>query len=199
MIMDVRAIPVDAIRVSALNTRKNLDAGTEDGGIDNLAASISEKGLVNPVTVRETLDGRYELIAGQRRLLAFRRLGRTAIPANVRDDLGDADATVLSLIENVQRADMHPLDKAQAYEVIRTERGCAAGRQGNGRQSSDRPAHALAALVAPWAKCIGASTSYCAVPEASGRCPWASARRADRQTIPAASRSRWRWSGGRTC
>ena len=116
-------IPLDEIRISALNTRKDLDAGTEDVGIDSLADSIREKGLVNPVTVRETDDGEYELIAGQRRLLAFGRLRRTSIPAVVRGDLGDADATVLSLIENVQRADMHPLDKARAYDAIRTEYG----------------------------------------------------------------------------
>ena len=121
--MDVKEIPLDEIRISALNTRKDLDAGTEDVGIDSLADSIREKGLVNPVTLRETRDGKYELIAGQRRLLAFRRLRRTSIPAVVRSNLDDADAAVLSLIENVQRADMHPLDKARAYDAIHTKYG----------------------------------------------------------------------------
>ena len=113
------------IRVSSLNTRKDLDAGTEDVGIDNLADSIRVNGLVNPVTVRmvREADGEYDLIAGQRRFLAFHRLGKTTIAAIVRDDLADTDATVLSFIENVQRADMHPMDKARAYEAIRAEYG----------------------------------------------------------------------------
>ena len=121
--MEIKEIPIELIRVSDLNTRKDLDAGTEDGGIDNLADSIRENGLLNPVTVMVGGDGTYELIAGQRRFRAFRRLGKDSIPAIVRNKLQDADATVLSLIENVQRADMHPIDKAKAYEAIYRQYG----------------------------------------------------------------------------
>lgn len=113
-------IPLGAIRVSSLNTRKDLDAGTEDASIDNLADSIREKGLLSPVIVRETSAGHYELIAGQRRFLACRRLGMATMPATVRDDLGDTDATIVSLVENVHRADMNPMDKARAYQAIRS-------------------------------------------------------------------------------
>ena len=121
--MKIREIPLNAVRVSTLNTRKDLESGSEDVGIVNLADSIKEKGLLNPVIVRESADGKYELIAGQRRFLAFRRLGKTTIPATLRNDLGDADATVISLVENVQRADMNPVDKARAYKAIRDEYG----------------------------------------------------------------------------
>ena len=68
--MDFREIPVDQITVSEFNTRKDLGAGTEDSSLDDLAASIKEKGLLNPIIVRGTSSGGLELIAGQRRLLA---------------------------------------------------------------------------------------------------------------------------------
>ena len=99
--MEVRAIPVDAVGASALNTRKDRAAGTEGGASTIPEASIGENGLANTGTVGETHDGRYESIAGRRRLLAFRRLGRTPIRANVRRDLGDADATAMSLTGTV--------------------------------------------------------------------------------------------------
>lgn len=116
--MKVIELPLSAIRVSDLNTRKDLNAGSEDAGISELAESINEQGLINPIIVRETNDGSYELIAGQRRFLAFQKLGRNTISASIRKDLQDADATALSLVENVQRADMHPMDKAKAYQSL---------------------------------------------------------------------------------
>ena len=65
-------------------------------------------------------NGQYDLIAGQRRLLACRKIGMMTIPAIVRTDLEDFEATVISLVENVQRADMSPMDKAKAYQGIQT-------------------------------------------------------------------------------
>ena len=121
--MQTIEVELSAISVSDSNTRKDLAAGTEDTGIDDLANSIREQGLLSPITVRTIADGRYDLIAGQRRLLAFRKLGMTTIPAIVRDDLADTDATIVSLVENVHRADMSPLDKARAYQSIHTKYG----------------------------------------------------------------------------
>ena len=121
--MEIASIPLAAISVSAFNTRKDLDAGTEDAGIGDLAASIRERGLLGPITVRRQPDGGFELIAGQRRFLACQQLGMASIPAIVRDDLDDTDATVISLVENVHRADMSPLDKAQAYQRIHERYG----------------------------------------------------------------------------
>ncbi len=111
------------MRVSDFNTRKDLDAGTEDTTIDDLADSIRERGLLSPIIVRMTADGHYDLFAGQRRLLAHRKLGMTTIPAIIRNDLDDTEATIVSLVENVQRADMNPLDKAKAYAGIRAKYG----------------------------------------------------------------------------
>ena len=116
--MEIRDIALDQIKVSAFNTRKDLSAGTEDTDIDDLANSIRDCGLLSPITVRMTSDGQYDLVAGQRRYLAFQRLGRNAIPAIIKDDLDDTGATVVSLVENVHRADMNPMDKAKAYQGI---------------------------------------------------------------------------------
>ena len=121
--MDVRDIPLKSIQLSQFNTRKDLGDGTDDTNADNLAESIREKGLLNPVTVRETTPGRYELVAGQRRFMACQSLEMNSIPAIVMADMSDADAVVISLIENVQRADMNPMDKARAYDQIMKNRG----------------------------------------------------------------------------
>ncbi len=117
--MDIRDVPIEQIVVSRLNTRKDLAAGSEDSSIDDLAESIREKGLLNPVMVRTKPDGGYELIAGQRRLLACRKIGLQNIAAFIRSELDDTDATAISLIENVHRAEMNPLDKSKALAALR--------------------------------------------------------------------------------
>lgn len=116
--MEVKDIETNLINVSSLNTRKDLGAGTEDASLDDLASSIKEQGLLNPVIVQRKDDGTYDLIVGQRRFLACKKLGWTKIPAIIRDKMDDTDATILSLVENVHRADMSPIDKARAYQKI---------------------------------------------------------------------------------
>ncbi|MCW3134992.1 MAG: ParB/RepB/Spo0J family partition protein [Methanophagales archaeon] len=116
--MEVKEIRIAEIELSEFNTRKDLNAGTEDTGIEDLANSIKEKGLLNPITVRRNIDDTYSLIAGQRRFLACKSLGWDTIPAIIRDITDDTDATIISLIENVHRADMNPIDKARAYQMI---------------------------------------------------------------------------------
>lgn len=115
--MEATDIPLALIRVSPSNTRKDMEAGTEDTGLLDLIESIRVHGLINPVIVQER-DGGYEVVAGQRRLQACRELGMTTIPAVIRNDLDPTDATVLSLVENIHRADMNPIDKANAYKAI---------------------------------------------------------------------------------
>lgn len=116
--MEVRDINMADIRLSEFNIRKDLDAGTEDTGLEDLAQSIKDKGLLNPLIVRRLSDGTYELIAGQRRFLACQRLGWETVPAIIRDITDDTDVTILSLVENVHRADLNPIDKARAYQKI---------------------------------------------------------------------------------
>lgn len=106
------------IQLSEFNIRKDLGAGTEDAGLENLAESIKDKGLLNPLIVRRLDDRTYELIAGQRRFLACQRLGWETIPAIIRDIDDSTDATILSLVENIHRADLNPIDKSKAYQKI---------------------------------------------------------------------------------
>lgn len=116
--MDTIEIALADITVSSFNTRKDMVAGTEDTKLTDLVDSIREHGLINPVMVMDRDDGGYDLIAGQRRFRACQQLGRATITAIVRNDLDPTDATVLSLVENVHRADMNPIDKARAYWAI---------------------------------------------------------------------------------
>lgn len=111
-------LPLSSLFMSTLNTRTDLQAGQEDSGIDELAESIREKGLLQPITVRPSPDGRYEVIVGQRRLRACHKAGLDPVPCLVRDDLSDTDAVAISLVENVHRADMNPLDKARALKAL---------------------------------------------------------------------------------
>ena len=115
--MEIKEINLDDIDISEFNTRKDLGAGTEEASLDDLANSIREKGLLSPIMVRKK-NGKYDLVAGQRRFLACKKIGLQTIHSIIRDDLDDTDATIISLIENVQRADMNPLDKAKAYKII---------------------------------------------------------------------------------
>ena len=121
--METVEVPLTAIRISPQNTRRDLESGNEDATLDDLADSIRELGLLQPVTVMKKSDGGYDLIAGQRRFLACKQVGMTTVPAIVRDDLDATDATVISLVENVHRADMSPIDKARAYKAIHDRYG----------------------------------------------------------------------------
>lgn len=115
---EIVRIPLDRLHVSPYNTRKDLEAGQEDASIEDLAESIRQHGLMSPLIVRPCPDGTYEVISGQRRLRACQRIGYNPVPCIVREGVDDAEATVLSLVENVQRADMDPLDKARALQTL---------------------------------------------------------------------------------
>lgn len=121
--MILREIEIHRVEVSEFNTRKNLADGEHDSTIADLAKSIQKQGLLNPITVYQKPNGRYALIAGQRRLLACKQLEWSVIPAIVRDGMTDNDATAISLIENVHRADMNPRDKAIALKALLSRLG----------------------------------------------------------------------------
>jgi ParB family chromosome partitioning protein len=91
MSMEVRDIPVTKITISTLNIRKHLDADHENGTFEDLADSIRENGLLNPITVIQKGD-LYELDIGLNRLLACQYIGLKTIPAIVRDDISNADS-----------------------------------------------------------------------------------------------------------
>jgi ParB family chromosome partitioning protein len=105
-------LPVDAIERSAAQPRKRFD----EASLEELAASIREHGVVEPILVRRQ-GARYRIVAGERRWRAAQRAGLQEIPAVVRD-ASDRQAFELALVENLQRADLNPIEEAEAYDVL---------------------------------------------------------------------------------
>jgi ParB family chromosome partitioning protein len=104
-------IPLERVRPSRQQPRTNFDPE----GISELAASIRRHGVLQPIVVSREGDG-YELVAGQRRVLAARLAGKTTISAVVRDDV--RDRLELALVENLQRADLNAIETARAYKLL---------------------------------------------------------------------------------
>jgi len=94
----------------------------DEQAIEDLAASIAERGVIQPVIVRPTASGKYQLVAGERRWRAAQRAQLHEIPALVRD-LGERDVMALALIENLQREDLNPVEEAQAYQRLSEQEG----------------------------------------------------------------------------
>lgn len=109
----IRNIPIDDIRPNSFQPRIRFD----DRHLAELAASIRLAGLMQPVVVRAVEGGKFELIAGERRWRACRMAGMDAVPAIVRraDDRNSAE---LALIENVQRTDLNPIERANAFRAL---------------------------------------------------------------------------------
>jgi len=87
-------------------------------GLQELADSIKEKGIIQPLVVVSNSDGTYGLIAGERRLRASKLIGLESVPVILREVSGDDELLELALIENVQRQDLNPIEEAQAYEKL---------------------------------------------------------------------------------
>jgi len=111
----VREININLIRPGPSQTRGDFKKET----IASLALSIKEHGMLQPVLVREIPDG-YELIAGERRFRACQAAGLKKINAIVKY-LDDNEAAVVSLIENIQRQDLNPIEEAKAYDQLATK------------------------------------------------------------------------------
>lgn len=111
----VLQIPIVQIRPSKYQPRVDFN----EERLSELMNSIKEKGVVQPVLVRKTHDG-YELIAGERRLRAVRKLGFADIPAIVKD-VGDIDMLEMALIENIQREELNPIEEAHAFQRFITD------------------------------------------------------------------------------
>lgn len=109
-------IETGQIERNPYQTRTRFDAAA----LDELAKSIAATGVVQPVVVRALADGRYQLIAGERRWLASQRAGKPTIPAIVRE-VSDEQAMEMTIVENLQRADLNPMEQARAYERLGRE------------------------------------------------------------------------------
>jgi ParB family transcriptional regulator, chromosome partitioning protein len=116
VVADVRSlkhVPIDMIRANPLNPRKHF---AEDD-LESLAQSLRDKGLLQPIVVRPASTGGYEIVAGERRWRAAQRAAIHDVPVLIRE-LDDRETLEIALIENVQRADLNPLEEARAYKQL---------------------------------------------------------------------------------
>jgi ParB family chromosome partitioning protein len=111
-------LPVARIVPHPDQPRRHFD----DAALDELAASIAQRGVIQPIVVRLMDDGRYQLVAGERRWRAAQRAHLHEIPALVRE-LTERDVMALALIENLQREDLNPIEEARAYSRLAESEG----------------------------------------------------------------------------
>ncbi|QFT76362.1 ParB/RepB/Spo0J family partition protein [Erythrobacter sp. THAF29] len=100
------------------NPRKHFD----EAALEELAGSIAKRGVIQPIIVRPKGNGKYELVAGERRWRAAQKARLHEIPALVRE-LDDREVMALALIENLQREDLNPVEEARAYQKLADEEG----------------------------------------------------------------------------
>lgn len=128
----VLQVPVDHVRANPHQPRREFD----EERLDELAESIKNHGIIQPITVRYLGEKRFELISGERRLRASKLAGLDLIPAYVRD-ADDEQSMAFALIENIQREDLNALEVAQGYQRLIEEfnytQGQVAERVGKSR------------------------------------------------------------------
>ncbi len=108
-----REIPVERIERNPFQTRTRFD----EQQLEELTASIAATGVVQPILVRPLPGDHFQLIAGERRWLASQRAGKATIPAMVRT-VSDEQAMEITIVENLQRADLNPMEQARAFERL---------------------------------------------------------------------------------
>ncbi len=106
-------LPIDVVGPNPFQPRREF----QPQELEELAASIREKGVMQPIIVRPKSDGTYELVAGERRLRASKLAGLGQIPAIIRE-VSDRDSMEMALIENIQREDLNPVEEARAYQQL---------------------------------------------------------------------------------
>ena len=114
----ISKIKLNDIHPNPNQPRKLFDVAA----LNELAASISEKGLISPVTVRKIKNG-YELIAGERRWRALKHLKKRTVPAYVLDAKNSSDIMEMALVENIQREDLNSIEESEAYNVLNKKYG----------------------------------------------------------------------------
>lgn len=113
-----RRVPIEFISRNPRNPRRTFNPDE----LQDLANSIRQHGVVQPVVVRQTGGDRFEIIAGERRWRASQLAGLTALPVLIRN-VDDRTALEIAIVENVQRADLNPLEEAEGYEQLIAEHG----------------------------------------------------------------------------
>jgi ParB family transcriptional regulator, chromosome partitioning protein len=112
----LQEIPVDVIDPNPYQTRRKV----REESLNELAESIRATGVVQPVVLRSAPNGRYQLVAGERRWLASKRAGKSTIPAVVRQ-VSNEQAMEITIVENLQREDLNPMEQARAFERLSRE------------------------------------------------------------------------------
>ncbi|MBE6214892.1 MAG: ParB/RepB/Spo0J family partition protein [Bacteroidales bacterium] len=110
---DILRIPVDMIEPNPYQPRMNFN----QEALDELADSIRTLGLIQPITVRKTVSGRYQIISGERRFRASRLTGMEMIPAYIRDT-NDQGMLEMAIVENIQRENLDPIEVAMSYQRL---------------------------------------------------------------------------------
>jgi ParB family transcriptional regulator, chromosome partitioning protein len=127
-------VPVDLIDPNPYQTRRQIN----EAALAELAESIRSSGVVQPVVLRPALNGRFQLVAGERRWLASKRVGKSTVPAVVRQ-ISNEQAMEITIVENLQREDLNPMEQARAFERLSREFGLTqeqiAARTGKDRAS----------------------------------------------------------------
>ena len=112
-IRSLRHVPIELLQANPNNPRKHFN----EDELNTLAASLKEKGLLQPLVVRPKAGGTFEIVAGERRWRASQRAGLHELPVLIRE-LDDKETLEIALIENVQRADLNALEEAKAYRQL---------------------------------------------------------------------------------
>lgn len=112
----VEKVFIDQIEANPFQPRSNFD----EKALEELAKSIQEKGIIQPITVRKIKAEKYQLVAGERRWRASKLIGLKKIPAVIRD-FNDQEMLEIALIENIQREDLDPVEEAKAYQKMLTK------------------------------------------------------------------------------
>lgn len=115
----LRLISLDRLRPNRQQPRSHFDSQ----GLEELAESIRSQGIVQPLVVSSRDDGSFTIVAGERRWRAARLAGIDEVPAVVREHAGDQELLEVALVENVQRADLNPLEEAEAYQALGQRHG----------------------------------------------------------------------------
>lgn len=110
----VLQVPTDQVNPNPLQPRETFD----ELALEELVGSVRMHGILEPLVVTKKSDGSYELIMGERRLRAAKTAGLQRVPVIVRDDEGERRKLELAITENVQRKDLNPIERAQAYERL---------------------------------------------------------------------------------
>ncbi|HEV2722350.1 MAG TPA: ParB/RepB/Spo0J family partition protein [Thermoanaerobaculia bacterium] len=112
-------IPLTQISPNPYQPRRSFN----EASIEELARSVREHGIVQPLVVTRAGDNRYKLIAGERRFRAAQKAGLSSVPAVIKEIAQEGDALQIALIENIQREDLNPMEEAMAYHQLHEEFG----------------------------------------------------------------------------